>query len=198
VTIHNDPDLHHALATLVADEPGLPSGADDIERRGRRRRDRRRLAVAAGAAGVLAVGLGGAWLVSAGPAATPPPVAIAPPAEAAPTGDPGVDPGGTGLAQGFPLGSAIDAVTGAGVAVGEIPMDLGWEPDGGLTLPLADGTALRVTVGPAGCTASAPGWGAARSATVADAVCAAWVDAGSPAIVPAGPPGAERPDLAAQ
>jgi hypothetical protein len=192
MSTHNDLDLRAALATLVADEPALPTGADDIERRGRRRRDRRRIAIGTGAAGVLAFGLGGVWAAGAGGPDAPP--AAVP----GPTSAPADPAGGTGLAEGFPLGSAIDAVAGAGVVLGEIPMDLGWQAGGVLTLPLADGTPLSITVGPDGCTATSAELSASRSAAVAEAVCAAWAAEGSPEIVPAGPPGEERPDLAAR
>jgi hypothetical protein len=186
-------EVRAALATLVATEPALPGGVDDIERRGRNRVTRLRLATGGALASVvIAAGVVAAWpgAPAGGPAS--PPVAAAP---ATTTFDPA---GGTMLPTGFPIGSAVDAVASAGVALAELPMDIGWSEAGSLTLPLAPSGSLVVTVAGGSCTAQAASLSAAQLAAVADAVCAAWRDAGSPDIIPAGPPGAEQPELAAQ
>jgi hypothetical protein len=62
---------------------------------------------------------------------------------------------------------------------------------GVLTITIADGSC--------GATVSPPDVLAAADVTaVSAAVCAAWVQEGSPAITPAGPPGPEQPELANQ
>ncbi len=189
-------DVRAALAALVADEPDLPSGADDIERRGVRRRNRRytllgALALTPVLAGVVAVGV---W-----PGQAPTQSSALPPAS--PTAA-AVDPNaGAQLATGFPLGSAVDAVAVAlpsGVTLAELPMDLSWQADGSLGLPLAGGGVLTVKVADGSCTASAAALSGSQATAVADALCTAWRAAGSPPIMPADPITGEQPDLAAQ
>lgn len=229
--------LRAALATLVADEPALPSTVDDVERRGRRLARRRLTGLAAvfliAGAGVTVgvVGLTGPGTDSGTPTAAGvpgEPAAEAPggnpaaggPAGAAdgpagvsdgpagvpggPAGVPG-GPAGTGLAVGFPVGSAVDAVLTAlpaAVTLGDLPMDIHWREGGRLDLPVTGGAgeatlALEVTDG--GCAATLEPAGllsAAELETVAGAVCDAWRAAGSPAIVPGGPVGEEQPEYA--
>jgi hypothetical protein len=112
-----------------------------------------------------------------------------------------VDPfAGSQLAQGFPLGSAVDAVSAAlppGVVLADLPIDLGWGAGGSLVLPLASGGELTLTVA-GSCAVVAPQLTPAQATAAADAVCAAWRGAGSPLVVPADPGASERPDLAAQ
>ncbi|MEV4413812.1 hypothetical protein [Catellatospora sp. NPDC049609] len=195
--MREEEDVRAALAVLVADEPDLPSGAEDIERRGVRRRNRRYALLGALA---LSPALAGAVALGVWPRSAPPPQATALP-PASPTAAE-VDPaGGTQLATGFPLGSAVDAVAvalPAGVSLAELPMDLSWQADGSLALPLTGGGTLTVTVAEGACTAAAPALSGTQAVAVADAVCAAWRAAGSPPIVPTDPDAAERPDLAAQ
>ncbi|MEU8261653.1 hypothetical protein AB0C02_13665 [Micromonospora sp. NPDC048999] len=191
MTVHEE-EVRAALAVLVANEPGLPSGTADIERRGTRRRVRRRVAVGALAAVPL---LAGAVAVAVWPAAPPRQVAqlpSSPPAVADPNA-------GSQLAIGFPVGSAVDAVSDAlpaGVSLAELPMDVGWRTDGSLALPLSRGGELTLTVGNGTCVVSAPHLNVAQAEAAADAVCAAWRAAGSPPVVPAGPAGPEQPELA--
>ncbi|GHJ48320.1 hypothetical protein Cs7R123_56620 [Catellatospora sp. TT07R-123] len=191
----NEDEVRAALAALVADEPDLPGGTADIERRGVRRRNRRFAAIGALVATPLLVGV---VAVAAWP--TPQPQPLAQPPAASPTQF--VDPNaGTQLATGFPLGSAVDAVAGAlpaGVALAELPMDLSWQADGSVRLPLAAGGELTVAVAGGTCTASAAALETADAAKVADALCAAWVALGSPPVAPAGPAPSDQPDLAAR
>jgi hypothetical protein len=204
-------DVRAALAELVANEPALPSGTDDIERRGRHRRARRRLAglamalAAAGAAAATA-------LAQAGPPAGPPSGSVAAPPVAPGDGGPGAGPaggpaGGAQLAVGFTVDAAVTAVLvalPAGVSVGELPMDIGWRAGGTLDLPL-DGTGragvltIRITGG--SCAVSVAPAGVLPHGdldAVTESVCAAWVAAGSSDIVPAEPAGPEQPELADQ
>jgi hypothetical protein len=204
-------EVRTAFATLVAGEPALPSGSDDIERRGRRRLARRRLAglavvvMAAGAAGLVAVTVAGTGAgPTSGPVAGPP----APPVDVTdPGGAAGGPAGGAQLAQGFTVDAAVTSLLPAlpsGVNVGELPMDIGWREGGTLDIPLdgADGHGvLTIRIADGSCSASVAPAGllsAGQLDAATDAVCAAWVADGSPAIVPAGPPGPEQPDLANQ
>jgi hypothetical protein len=201
-------EVRSAFATLVAAEPELPTGTDDIERRGRRRLVRRRLAglavvvVAAGAAGLVAVTVAG---TGAGP--TSGPVAAPPPAGDSAGPDPGAAAGGAQLAQGFTVDAAVTSLLPAlpaGVSVGELPMDIGWRTGGTLDVPLtgpAGNGVLTIRIADGACSASVAPAGLLAAGdldAVTDAVCAAWAADGSPAIVPAGPPGPEQPDLANQ
>ncbi|MBX6752300.1 MAG: hypothetical protein IRY85_22005, partial [Micromonosporaceae bacterium] len=136
-------DVRTALATLVAHEPDLPSGSADIERRGRRRLAQQRiLGTVAAALVVVAAGVGALSLVG-GP--IEPTQVAQPPDTTTPVDLPSDDPaGGSQLAVGFPVGSAVDAVASAlpaGVSLGELPMDIGWREGGQLDLPVvaADG-----------------------------------------------------------
>lgn len=193
--MREDEDVRSALAALVADEPDLPGGTADIERRGVRRRNRRYAAIGALALTPL---LAGAVAVAVWPSAPPAQVTV----QASPSPEPVFDPNaGTQLAVGFPLGSAVDAVSGAlppGVALAELPMDLGWGEGGTLVLPLASGGTLTVTVADGDCVVDTQRLTPAQATATADAVCAAWVAAGSPPVLPADPNASERPDLAAQ
>ncbi|MBV1855105.1 hypothetical protein [Catellatospora tritici] len=194
MTDHED-EVRAALAALVADEPDLPGGTADIEQRGIRRRNRRFATIGALVAVPL---LAGAVAVAAWPTSTPAPRPLAQPSASPQLADPNA---GSQLATGFPLGSAVDAVSEAlpaGVSLAELPMDLGWQADGSLTLPLAAGGELTLTVADGTCSVSAPGLNAAQGRTAADAVCAAWRAAGSPPVAPVGPAPAEQPELAAQ
>jgi hypothetical protein len=192
-------DVRSALATLVADEPTLPSGVDDIERRGRRRLARRRLGWAAGAvAAIVGVSLGATALTGGGTPAAPAPVAVAPaPVDGGPAG-------GSQLAQGFTVDAALRALGTVLPAeqVGDLPMDIGWREGGHLSIPVvAPSGTLTLTIAGGTCTATvdpAGAIGASRLDAIADAICAAWRADGSPAITPAGPAGPEQPDLAAQ
>jgi hypothetical protein len=192
-------DLRSALATLVAQEPDLPSGTADIERRGRRQLARRRwggavaTAFVVAAAGVAAVNLNG----TGGPE---PHVALPPTATTS-------DPAGTGLAEGFPIGSAVDAVASAlpsGASLGELPMDIAWQEGGLLDVPVitaAGAVTVTIQVAEGRCAATASpvdGLTAADLTAVADAVCAEWTAGGSLPVIPAGQPGDEQPDLAAR
>src|SRR5690606_21937089 len=134
-------DVRAALATLVSSEPDLPSGADDIAQRGRRRLARRRLGGANAAAVVLGTAAG-VTALSLGPVGSPAPdqVALAPEVSA-PVDDP-AGSGGTGLAEGFPVGSAVDAVARSlppGASIAELPMDIGWRVGGLLDVPVTLG-----------------------------------------------------------
>jgi hypothetical protein len=207
-----DPDpgeIRSALATLVAGEPELPSGTDDIERRGRRRLMRRRLAGLAIAISVAgAAGLGA--VIAAGPEPTRAPIAAAPeaPVDGPVDGPAGGGPaGGAQLAEGFTVDVAVTALAAglpAGVSVGELPMDIGWRTGGTLDVPLAGGGGagvLTIRIADGACDASVAPASVLPNADlvrVTDAVCGAWVAEGSPAIVPAGPGGPEQPDLANQ
>lgn len=180
-------DVRSALATLVRDEPALPTGAEDIERRGIRRRNRRRAAI--GAAALVPV-LAGGVAIAAWPGATP----VQAPARTGP-------PAGQQVAVGFPVGSAVDAVIGAlppGVELGDLPMDIGWHSGGMLTLPLKGGASLTVAISGGTCTLSSSALNPAQASTVSYAVCTAWRAAGSPEITAASTPGPEQPELAAQ
>ncbi|GIF99067.1 hypothetical protein [Catellatospora citrea] len=193
--MREDEDVRSALAALVADEPDLPAGSADIERRGVRRRNRRYAAIGALALTPL---LAGAVAVAVWPSAPPAQVT----AQASPTPEPAFDPNaGTQLAVGFPLGSAVDAVAGAlppGVGLAELPMDLGWGAGGTLVLPLASGGTLTVTVADGSCGIVTERLTPTQATAAADAVCAAWAAAGSPPVLPSDPNASERPDLAAQ
>jgi hypothetical protein len=183
----------------VASEPDLPSGTADVERRGRQQLARRRWAGAAAALVVVAAG------VSALSLRTPAPtVPVALPPGTSQTGD-------TGLAVGFPIGSAVEAVAAAlpaGASLGELPMDIGWRSGGLLDVPVvtAGGAAtLTIQVDQGSCNATyasvdpaAPGLTQADLQSIADAVCAEWVATGSLPVIPGGPPGEDTPDLAAQ
>lgn len=210
---HDDaPDVRTALATLVAQEPDLPSGSTDIERRGRRRVANRRLgAVAAlvvlGAAGVSAVSLLGGAPGEPSEVAQPPDITA--PVD---TTDPA---GGSMLPDGFPVGSAVDAVAAAlpdGATLGELPMDIGWRVGGLLDVPLvlgpvgqgtpADPThVITIQVADGACSATVDPSGALTPddlSAIADAVCAEWEATGSLPVIPADASGEERPDLANQ
>ena len=197
-------DVRTALAALVTQEPELPTGSADIERRGRRRLAQRRiLGTAAGAVVLAAAGVSAFSL--AGNPVEPSPIAQAPETTAPiDTTDPA---GGSMLAEGFPVGSAVDAVASAlpaGASLGELPMDIGWREDGLLDVPVvtAAGPAivtLQVVDGACSATVSPDGaLSSAELAAIGDAVCAEWVATGSLPVIPAGPAGEERPDLAAQ
>ena len=192
-------DVRAALATLVSTEPALPTGSADIERRGRRLLTQRRASTGVAAALVLvAAGLGAVQLAgSQRPGAT----------IAQPPGSSITDPSGAQLPSGFPIGSAVDAVASAlpgGAVVGELPTDIGWRAGGLLDVPVeVDSTsvALTVQVADGTCAASVTPSDALTQAdldAIAAAVCAEWVATGSLPVIPAGPPGEERPDLAAQ
>lgn len=190
-------DVRSALAALVADEPDLPGGTADIERRGQRRRNRRYAAIGAA---VLSPVLAGAVAVAVWPAA--PPADVTAQVPASPSAAAPVDPNaGSQLAVGFPLGSAVDAVSGAlpaGLTLAELPMDLGWGADGTLALPLTSGGALTLTMTGGSCAVDAAALTSAQAVTVADAVCDAWRAAGSPPVAPADPSATYQPELAAQ
>ncbi|MBB5869614.1 hypothetical protein F4553_002993 [Allocatelliglobosispora scoriae] len=194
----NDDDVRSVLSTLVRDEPPLPTGSADIERRGARRVYRRRMAFGAAA---LLPALAGGVAFAAWPGSTV--AGIGPSVASRQETGTGLE-SGTQLAPGFPVGSAVDAVSGAlpaGVTVGELPTDIGWREGGTLSVPLADGSALLVTVSGGACSVQAATLTGPQGTVVADAVCAAWQAAGSPPILPAGPPeapGTEHPELAAQ
>jgi hypothetical protein len=197
-------DIRTALGTLVAHEPELPSGSADIERRGRRRVTTRRLGGTVATAVVLvAAGVGAFSLAGRGPAE---PTPIAQPPETTTPADTSDTVGGSVLAEGFPVGSAVDAVASAlpaGASLGELPMDIGWREGGLLDVPVvtaAGPVTLTVQVVDGTCSATvAP----ADSLTppdldgIAASVCAEWAATGSLPII-WGPPGEERPDLAAQ
>lgn len=132
-----------------------------------------------------------------------------PPEVTAPVDLPGDDPAsGSEIIQGFPVGSAIDALASAlptGASVGDLPMDIGWRAGGLLEVPIITtaGTSATVTIQIADgrCTATvdpADMLSEADLAAIADKVCAEWVALKSPPIIPADPSGEERPDLAAQ
>jgi hypothetical protein len=184
----------------VATEPDLPSGAADIERRGRRHLARRSWAMSAAAAVVVAAaGVTAFTLYDPSGPSTP----VAQPPEATAT-SPSID---TGLPVGFPVGSAVDAVAAAlpaGASLGELPMDIGWREGGLLDVPVvtAIGPAtVTVQVVNGVCDATVAPVDALTGAdleAIAASVCAAWVETGSLPVIPAGPPGEERPDLAAQ
>lgn len=206
-------DVRTALAALVAHEPDLPSGTADIERRGRRRLAQRRILGTVGATlVVVAAGVGALSLVG-GPA-EPTPVAQ-PPDTTTPVDLPSDDPaGGSQLAVGFPVGSAVEAVASAlpaGVSLSELPMDIGWREGGLLDIPIALGPVtgtppapthlVTIQVRDGVCSAAVEPAGALSDATlsaIADAVCAEWVALGSPPVTPADPSGEQRPDVAAQ
>ncbi|MDI1462572.1 hypothetical protein QEZ54_16490 [Catellatospora sp. KI3] len=191
----NEDEVRAALAALVADEPDLPGGSADIEQRGIRRRNRRFTAIGALVAVPL---LAGAVALAARPTQAPTTQPLAQPSPSPQLVDPNA---GTQLPTGFPLGSAVDAVAGAlpgGVSLAELPMDLGWQADGSLTLPLTGGGVLTLTVANGDCSVSAPGLDAAQGKAAADAVCQAWRDAGSPPVAPVEPNPSEQPELAAR
>ena len=184
-----------ALATLVATEPELPAGTADIERRGRRRLVGRYWGGLAAAVLVVTVASLGASSLR-GPAA---PVAAVP--------DDTSPIGGSQLAMGFPLGSATAAVQAAlpaGVSLGELPMDLAFQPGGQLDLPVntpAGPATLTVRIDQGRCDASvlpleSMTW--SELAAIAASVCSEWIATGSLPVVPGDPSGVERPDLAAQ
>src|SRR4051812_19142680 len=110
----DDQDVRSALAALVADEPDLPGGTADIERRGARRRNRRYAAI-----GTLTLSPVLAGAVAVAMWHTAPPAQVTAQAPATPQATVQADPNqsdpnaGTQLAVGFPLGSAIDAVSDA-------------------------------------------------------------------------------------
>ncbi len=195
-------DIRSAFATLVADEPALPSGTTDIERRGQRRLARRRWGGAVASAVVLGAASVVAFSLNGSPPATPP-VALPDITSASPS-----DPAGSiGLPGGFPIGAAVDAVASAlppGASVGELPMDIGWQEGGLLDVPVAtpigDAT-LTIQVAEGAChawTSPVDSLTEVELAAVADAVCAEWVAGGSLPVIPAGPGGEEQPDLAAR
>jgi hypothetical protein len=192
-------EVRSALATLVATEPALPSGTDDIERRGRRRLVRRRLAGLAVA--VVAIGAAGvAVAVAEGPEPARTPVA-APPEAPVDSGAAGGPAGGAQLAQGFTVDAAVSAAAAAGAGIGELPMDVGWRTGGTLDLPLRAGGVLTIRIAGGACdTSVAPASVLSNDVlkAVTDAVCAAWVAAGSPHIVASVPGGPEQPELANQ
>ncbi len=181
--------LRGAFTTLLDAEPPLRHSLEDFESAGvRLRRDQalaRRRRLGAGA-GLLVAASAATWSAT-GQLRTPasPSVAIAtrtPPATAT------VDPaGGTMLARGFPLAQAFGTVSQAlpdGVVLGDAPPDAAWEPGPRLAVPLVHGSAKGtsvLTLGPTcRATAVAGVLDAAAAQHVADAVCAAWREAGSP------------------
>jgi hypothetical protein len=83
----------------------------------------------------------------------------------------------SGVAQGFPVGSAIEAAIPAlpaDVTIGELPMDIAWAGDQ-LDVPIvvAGGSDVLVLTVGATCTAEAASLDEQVLADVADAVCAA-------------------------
>lgn len=196
-------DVRAAMATLVSSEPALPTGTADIERRGRRRLAQRRLGGAVAAVVVLAAG--GLAVANLGGSEPGPSVAQ-------PPGTSTTDPAGSGLAVGFPIGSAVDAVGAAlppGASLGELPMDIRWRAGGLLDVPIAIGPVtgtppapthvVTIHVADGTCVASVTPSDALTQAdldAIAASVCAAWVEAGSLPVIP-GVPGEENPDLAA-
>jgi len=206
-------DVRTALATLVTHEPALPAGSADIERRGRRRLAQRRiLGTAAGAVVLAAAGVSAFSLIDR--PADPTQVAQ-PPEVTVPVDVPSEDPAGsTGLAEGFPVGSAVDAVASAlpaGASLADLPMDIGWREGGLLDVPVALGPVtgtppapthfITIQVVDGTCAASVTPSDALTQAdldAIAAAVCTEWVATGSLPVIPADPTGEERPDLAAQ
>jgi hypothetical protein len=190
-------DVRAAMAALVATEPELPTGSADIERRGRRRLAQQRWGVAAAALVVAAAGVSAISLtVGSGPAT---PVAQ-PPAVTGTNPD-----GNTGLAEGFPIGSAVEAVGSAlpaGASLGELPMDIAWRVGGLLDVPVATtgGPAtVTIQVVDGTCTATVAPVGALSAddlGAIGVSVCIEWFETGSLPVIP-GVPGAEQPDLAA-
>lgn len=185
-------EVRAALATLVATEPELPEGADDIERRGRRRRNRAWF----GSGGALAVlAIAATVVVASWPGApTAPPVAIDPPTAT-------FDPAGGTMLAGFTIDAAVTAVTAtlpAGTTVGELPADIGFQEGGILVLPLAPTGSLTLTIAGGSCSAQAAALSTSDLTRIATSVCAAWEAAGSPVIIPATPSDEEHPELAAQ
>lgn len=205
-------DVRTALATLVAHEPDLPAGSADIERRGRRRLAVRRLGGGVAAAVVLAAaGVTTVTLMANEPAG--PDQVAQPPDVTAPidTTDPA---GGSMLADGFPVGSAVDAVARAlpaGTSLAELPMDIGWREGGLLDVPVSLGPVsgppgppthlVTIQVVDGVCSATVEPAGALSDAdldAIATSVCTEWVATGSLPVIPANPSGEEQPDLAAQ
>jgi hypothetical protein len=205
----NDPnpaDLQAAMARLVSTEPALPAGSEDIERRGRRLLAQRRATSGVAAALVLALAGFGAVQLAGGqrPGTT----------IAQPPGTSTDDPSGSQLASGFPVGSAVDALAAAlpaGVSVAQLPMDIGWRAGGHLDVPVGLGPVtgeppapthlITIQVNDGTCVATVTPSGALSQAdldAIAAAVCTEWVATGSLPVIPAGPPGEEQPDLAAQ
>lgn len=196
-------DVRAALATLVSTEPDLPTGSADIERRGRRLRFQRRMTAGAGGALVLvAAGLGALQLTGGEQTGT---TTAQPPASSS------TDSGGSQLASGFPVGSAVDAVAAAlpaSFAVADLPMDIGWRAGGLLEVPIGFGPVtgtppaathvITIEVSDGTCAATVTPSDALTQAeldAIATAVCAEWAATGSPRVIP-GAAGEENPDLA--
>jgi len=187
--------LRTALATLVATEPELPAGSADIERRGKRRLAQRRWGAIAGALVVAAAGVTAVSLTSG-----PDPVrhVAQPPTESEPGN-------GSQLAEGFPIGSAVNGVAAAlpaGVSLGELPMDISWRAGGLLDVPVvttAGPATLTLRVSDGTCEATVlpietMTW--AELDAIARSVCAEWISNGSPVVIIG--PGEENPDAASQ
>lgn len=186
-------DIRSALAELVKGEPPLPSGSQDIERRGRRRLAWRRLVGGAMAvAVVVAAGLATAGLMGS---ATAPPRPIAGPSAA--TGPAPAPSEGTGAAggqhfDGFTIGDVANAVNSAlppGAVVELGPGGTyGWQDGNSVELPLrtpAGGGALTIVFASRGCTATVAAatlLSATDLAAVAQAACDSWKAKGSPSI----------------
>jgi hypothetical protein len=202
-------DVRTALATLVAYEPDLPSGSADIERRGRRRLTTQRLG---GAAAVVVLAAAGVSALSLAGGPTEPDQVAQPSEVTAPVDT--TDPAGSTIVQGFPVGSAVDAVGAAlpaGASLAELPMDIGWREGGLLDVPVTLGPAtgtpgapthvITIQVVDGDCSATvnpADALSNVELTAIAQSVCAEWVATGSLPVIPAGPSGEESPELANQ
>lgn len=166
-------DVRTALAALLENEPDLPSGSTDIERRGRRRLVARRLGGGVAAAVVLAAGLTAVSLAARGPAG-PTQVAQSPVATASP-GPVNTDRVLAAVARALPDGFSVDDVpivdgVGGGQGV-EIEIQLTRQDDERTWL-------LTVRVAENGCTATVEptAFSDADLEAIADAYCGARED----------------------
>jgi hypothetical protein len=159
---------HDELTTLmraaVDDAPQREWTIDRVRRDARARTARRRTWGALGLTSAAACVVAAAALAGGTPA-----VPVAPESSTV---------AGTGLAVGFPVGSAIEAVMSAlpaGVVVGELPQDIAWSGDS-LGVPLVvrgEPAGLALTASDQGCVATSPALDAASLERIAAAVCAA-------------------------
>jgi hypothetical protein len=173
----------HALTTLlndaVHDAPPRDWTLDQVRTAARARTARRRTWGALGGVAVAASVAAIAFALG-GPVVQP----AAPSAPAA----------GSGVAVGFPVGSAIEAAMSAfpsGVEVGELPVDIAWRDGTTLTIPIVvDGTpaTLELVAADAGCTATSVALTSSTLDAVSSAVCTARQQALSsgPAGLPSG------------
>jgi hypothetical protein len=174
----------NALTTLmedaVAEAPPRMWSVDHVRSAARARQVRRRRVWGLAGGVAVAASIAGAALVVSGPAARPP----APAASSA----------ASGVAIGFPVASAVEAVMGAlpsGAEIGELPPDIAWRDGGALTVPITvDGSpaVLELVAADSGCSATSPALSQPALDAVEGAVCTARAQAlaADPAGLPSG------------